>query len=102
MSTGPSLLTRSHAWPEAAQFNEAVQNLSTTMADPELQRGQPERSPLGVPMPYAGNFADVYKVHCAATGNTWAVKFFKREVRDLRERYRAISEQLIAAELPFM
>src|SRR3954470_16751854 len=48
------------------------------------------------------NFADVYKVHCPATGNTWAVKFFKREVRDLRERYRAISEQLVAAELPFM
>ena len=69
------------------------------MSDRELQGGQPELNALGVPMPYAGNFADVYKVHCPQTGNTWAVKFFKREVRDLRDRYRAISEQLIIAAI---
>jgi hypothetical protein len=102
MSAGPSTIPRPRHWPEAAQFNEAVQNLVTTMSDRELQRGEPELGPLGVPMPYAGNFADVYKVHCPTTGNTWAVKFFKREVRDLRERYRAISEHLAAAKLPFM
>jgi formylglycine-generating enzyme required for sulfatase activity/thiol-disulfide isomerase/thioredoxin len=90
------------SWPTAAQFNEAVQNLATSVADKELQRGTAELNPLGVPMPYAGNFADVYKVHCPDTGNTWAVKFFKREVRGLRERYRAISEHLIASQLPFM
>jgi hypothetical protein len=110
MSVEPASSTRGQAaaersrraWPEAAQFNEAVQNLASSLVDRELQAGQPELGPLGMPMPYAGNFADVYKVHCPATGNTWAVKFFKREVRDLRERYRAISEHLAAAQLPFM
>jgi hypothetical protein len=89
-------------WPEPAQFNEAVQNLRTSVADNELRGGEPELSPLGMPMPYAGNLADVYKVHCHATGNTWAVKFFKREVRNLQERYRAISDCLNALQLPFM
>lgn len=105
MSAGPAAV-KSHEprrnWPEASQFNEAVQNLATSLVDRELRAGEPELGPLGMPMPYAGNFADVYKVHCPATGNTWAVKFFKREVRDLRERYRAISEHLAAAQLPFM
>lgn len=102
MSAGPSPPARKGPWPEAAQFNEAVQNLRTSTSDKELQGGEPETGPLGLPMPYAGNFADVYKVYCPATRNTWAVKFFKREVRDLRERYRAISDHLIAAQLPFM
>jgi hypothetical protein len=101
MSSGPSPTTRKGAWPEPAQFNEAVQNLATSVSDRELQAGQAELTPLGLPMPYAGNFADVYKVHCPSTGNTWAVKFFKREVRDLRERYKAISDQLVVAQLPF-
>src|SRR5688500_16085684 len=102
MAAGPASSTRARIWPEPAQFNEAVQNLATTMSDRELQGGHAELGRLGMPMPYAGNFADVYKVHCPATGNTWAVKFFKREVHDLRERYRAISAQLVAARLPFM
>jgi serine/threonine protein kinase len=101
MSSGSATPTRARNWPEPAQFNEAVQNLATSMSDRELQGGEAELGSLGVPMPYAGNFADVYKVHCPQSGNTWAVKFFKREVRDLRERYRAISEQLIIAQLPF-
>src|SRR4249919_3493028 len=102
MSSEARSSTRPRAWPDPAQFNEAVQNLATSVSDAELQRGEPELGPLGVPMPYAGNFADVYKVHCPATGNTWAVKFFKREVRDLRQRYQAISDHLIASRLPFM
>jgi hypothetical protein len=100
MSSGPAPTTRK-SWPEPGQFNEAVQNLATSVSDRELQGGEAELGALGLPMPYAGNFADVYKVHCPATGNTWAVKFFKREVRDLRERYKAISDQLIVAQLPF-
>jgi len=102
MSAAPSVQTRSKAWPEPAQFNEAVQNLAVTMSDPELQAGEAELNPLGLPMPYSGNFADVYKVHCPQTGNTWAVKFFKREVRDLHHRYSAISGHLSQVQLPFM
>src|SRR4051812_4337662 len=91
---------KSRTWPGPELFNEAVQNLDRSMSDQELKSGAAELSALGMPMPYSGNFADVYKIHCPS-GNTWAVKFFKREIKDLRERYRAISEQLIVAQLPF-
>ena len=89
-------------WPTAAQFNEAVQNLRTSMSDPELQGGTPAVNAQGLPLLYAGGFADVYQVHCPETGNTWAVKIFKHEVRDLRERYAAISQCLDQTRLGFM
>src|SRR5262249_6503298 len=70
--------------------------------DVELRWGQPALNPLGMPLPRSGNFADVYQVGCPVTGNTWAVKCFTREVPGLRDRYRAVSEHLRQAELPFM
>lgn len=93
---------RHERWPTVAEYNEAVQNLATCLGDDELRRGIATPGPLGVPMPYSGAFADVYKIECPATGNVWAVKFFKREVRDLRGRYREISDHLARARLPFM
>ena len=65
------------AWPTSMQYNEAVQNLRTTMSDPELKGGTAAVNPQGLPLLYAGGFAYVYQVHCPATGNTWAVKFFR-------------------------
>ena len=89
-------------WPHATEYNEAIQNLRTTASDEELRHGEPVVGPSGVPRPFSGNFADVYKVHCPRTGNTWAVKCFTREVPGLRERYREISAHLEQARLPFM
>ena len=79
MSGGPfqSGKKRAMNWPTAGQYNEAVQNLHVSMSDPELRGGTAVADPGKMPMPYAGNFADVYQVHCAETGNRWAVKFFK-------------------------
>ena len=72
------------------------------MADGELHGGTAAVNAMGLPLLYSGGFADVYQVHCEATGNTWAVKCFKHEVRDLRERYEAISKRLGQARLRFM
>ena len=88
--------------PGSNEYNEAIQNLSACVSDSELKHGEPALNPLGYPMPYAGNFADVYKVHCPETGNTWAVKCFKRETPGLSERYRQISNLLARYQLPFM
>ncbi len=52
-------------------------------------------------MLWSGNFADVFKIHCPATGNTWALKCFTREVAGQRERYRRIAAHLEQAQLPF-
>ena len=88
--------------PQSTQYYEAIENLRSSVSDEELREGQPAVNAAGLPMLWSGNFADVYKVYCPATGDTWAVKCFTREVRGLRERYREISTHLDEARLPFM
>ena len=89
------------AWPSATDFIEAVQDLRVSVEDEELRGGEVVRTPLGLPMLWSGNFADVYKIHCPATGNTWALKCFTRQVQGLQERYRCIAAHLEQAQLPF-
>src|SRR5437868_7787960 len=88
-------------WPQPTDYNEALQNPPSCFHDDELRQGQPESDALGLPRARSGNFADVYRVHCPATGNTWAVKCFTREAPGLQERYQAIHALLQKARLPF-
>ena len=88
-------------WPQTTEYHEAIQNLRTSVSDEELRQGEPALNARGLPMPYSGNFADVYKVHCPATGNTWAVKCFTRESPERRDRYRQIAAHLRRANLAF-
>jgi hypothetical protein len=88
-------------WPLSQDYNEAIQSPERNFADSDLRLGQTTTNGLGLPMPYSGNFADVYQVHCS-DGSRWAVKCFTREVPGLRERYLAISEHLRRAHLPFI
>jgi hypothetical protein len=89
------------SWPQATHYNAAIQHPQDCFADAELRQGSAVGDPfLGLPRPYAGNFADVYQVVCP-TGQSWAVKCFTREVPDLRQRYQAISEHLERQKRPF-
>jgi len=74
------------SWPISQDYNEAVQSPQTSFADPELRAGEVAVNALGLPMPCSGNFADVYRLNCPATGRSWAVKCFTRQIPDLRER----------------
>ena len=85
----------------ATQFIEAVQDLRGCVEDEELRDGEVACTPLGLPMLWSGNFADVYKIHCPATGSTWALKCFTRQVQGLQDRYRKIATHLEQARLPF-
>ena len=87
-------------WPEATDFNEAIQNPATCFHDEDLRRGQPTVNALGLPILCSGNFAAVYQI-TGPDGRAWAVKCFTREVRGLRERYQVISAHLTQARLPF-
>ena len=89
------------AWPKTTDYHAAVQDPRISLGDEELRSGEVARTPLGLPMLWSGNFADVFKIHCPATGNTWALKCFTREVRGLRDRYRSIAAHLEQAQLPF-
>src|SRR5438874_12287010 len=89
------------AWPLSQNFNEAIQNPSSAFSDADLKAGKVVTTPLGVPMPRSGNYADVYQI-TAADGRSWAVKCFTRPViADLQARYAAIATHLAQANLPF-
>ena len=89
------------SWPLSQDYNEAIQSPASSFSDPDLRRGEAAANALGLPMPYSGNFADVYQFRCP-DGKSWAVKCFTREVPGLRERYPKIGEHLGQAKLPFM
>ena len=88
------------SWPLSQDYNEAIQSPASNFTDPDLRRGEAVANALGLPMPYSGNFADVYQVRCP-DGSRWAVKCFTREATGLRERYQEISAHLKQAKLPF-
>ena len=58
------------SWPLSQDYNEAIQSPASNSADPDLRRGEAATNKLGLPMPYSGNFADVYQVRAptAAAG----------------------------------
>ena len=89
-------------WPEATDYFEAVMNLDQSMGDEELRAGQVAVNPLGLPMTWAGESADVFRIRNASTGNSWALKCFTREVTGQADRYRHIAAHLDRARLPFM
>ncbi len=91
--------------PTATEYSQAIQNLHLTLGDEELKAGKVAVDPMGLPLQYTGNFAVVFQVHCPQTQNTWAVKCFTKDTKDVehrRDRYRAISDHLHRARLPFM
>jgi len=66
------------SWPLSQDYNEAIQAAAANFADSDLKRGEVVVNALGLPIPYSGNFADVYQVKCP-DGSRWAVKCFTRE-----------------------
>jgi hypothetical protein len=89
------------SWPLSQDYNEAIQSPAANFADGDLKKGEAVANALGLPVPFSGNFADVYQVRCP-DGSCWAVKCFTREVPGLRERYQKISAHLDQAKLRFM
>lgn len=85
------------SWPSAQDYNEAVQNPSTSFADADLRAGQIDTNRLGLPKVMSGAFACVYKVNCGDT--PWAVRCFLNCREDQKERYKAISNFVVFDDL---
>lgn len=90
---------RKQAWPTPQEYNEALQNLSSCFADPELQAGVPSVDQLGLPRAVSGAFASVYKVKSGS--KTFAVRCFLNNIRDVEQRYEAISNFIKSNNLPY-
>jgi formylglycine-generating enzyme required for sulfatase activity len=88
-------------WPTPTDYRHAIQDSRGALDDEELRHGEVSRDARGLPILWSGNFASVYRVHCPATGKTWALKCFTREVSTRQERYQHIAAGLEAARLPF-
>jgi pimeloyl-ACP methyl ester carboxylesterase len=88
-------------WPQATDYNAAVQNPRLCFGDDDLRGGQAVADALGLPRPHSGNFADVYQIQ-TADKQSWAVKCFTRPVTGLRPRYQAITEHLRQTQRAFM
>jgi hypothetical protein len=89
-------------WPQATDYNEVLQTPALCFRDADLRQSAAAVDVLGLPRPRSGNFADVYELRDAASGQAWAVKCFTREVHGLHDRYRAISAHLAETQLSFM
>jgi len=86
------------AWPTPQDYNEALQNPTTSFDDPELKRGRADLGAHGIPKAITGNFASVYRVQTGKAVH--AVRCFLRNVPDQQHRYELISQHLSAVKLP--
>ncbi len=87
------------SWPSPREYNEAVQNPSTSFSDFELQQCIPQLDALGMPKPVTGNFASIYKVSCGA--KQYAVRCFLQNIESQEQRYRLISDCIMSYDLPW-
>ena len=87
-------------WPLSQDYNEAIQSPKSNFADPDLRRGEAATNALGMPMPYSGNFADVYEVRCPTAG-AGRSSASPAQVGGAAQRYQEISRHLSQAKLPF-
>src|SRR5262245_57941271 len=90
----PPPRTPAMSWPQPTDYSAAAQNPQSCFADADLKAGAAEVDALlGLPLTYAGNFANVYKLTVPG-GDSWAVKCFTRAVPGLQQRYSAVSRHL--------
>ena len=87
--------------PTPTDYRHAIQDPRSALDDEELRQGEVSRDARGLPKLWSGNFASVYRIDCPATGKSWALKCFTREVSARQDRYRHIAAALEAARLPF-
>lgn len=86
-------------WPSPANYLESVQNPEHNFKDESLQKASVELTALGIPRVASGMFASVY--HFTTEKQEWAVRCFDTRLRDQQERYKAISNFIIADDLPY-
>lgn len=85
------------AWPAPNDYTDA----KLAFRDQELQQSAVQKSLLrrGMPIVWAGNFAQVYELRNARS--RWAVKCFTRSSSDLQRRYATIAESITKVNVPY-
>lgn len=94
----PSTPRTSSRWPTGTEYAAAVQQPSTSFADPELQHGRLTLTPLGIPASASGQNAIAF--HMEAEERPVAVRCLLSAHDDGRLRYRALEEHVEAVGVP--
>lgn len=87
------------AYPSLEQYNNAFNNHSIWLADPELKAGKVATTGMGLPLAISGGFALTYTV--TAGTKKYAVRCFHRESKALERRYTSISKRLTTLRSPY-
>ncbi len=87
-------------WPNPQDYCEAVQFPEVSFEDPELQVGEVELTPIGLPKVASGNFASVFQFNCGA--KQYAVKCFLRNVYNQHMRYGQLTQFTMTTHVPHM
>ncbi|HDV6330181.1 TPA: serine/threonine protein kinase [Burkholderia cenocepacia] len=87
------------AYPSLEQYNNAFNNHSLWLADPELKAGTVGTTGMGLPLAISGGFALTYTI--TAGSKKYAVRCFHRESKALERRYTAISRRLASLNSPY-
>ncbi|MGS1004396.1 serine/threonine protein kinase [Burkholderia glumae] len=87
------------AYPSLEQYNNAFNNHSLWLADPELKGGRVGTTGMGLPLAISGGFALTYTI--TAGSKKYAVRCFHRESKALERRYTAISKRLATLRSPY-
>lgn len=84
----------------ASDYNDAMQALPLKFRDNDIKQGSvAEKDTFGLPIPYSGNFACVYKIKIKQ--NYYALRFFLNVNHDKNERYRCLKKFIGNNNLPF-
>ena len=94
----PSAPRTSSRWPTGTEYAAAVQQPTTSFADPELQQGRLTLTPLGIPASASGQNAIAF--HMEAAERPVAVRCLLSAHDDGRLRYRALQEHVEACDVP--
>lgn len=90
---------RPKAWPSPQDYNDAMQNLSTSLSDPDLNAGEADFNSFGFPKAISGTFASVYRIK--GKTDDWAVRFFLHNRAEQEERYKTIHDHLGKFAFPY-
>lgn len=86
--------------PPADEYQRAILNPGVCFADPELKSGQPHINTWGLPLPWSGQFACVFRIK-TRTG-LYAVRCFTSQVTDQQDRYAAFHGHVLGKSLPML
>src|SRR5581483_2943230 len=82
------------ALPRLEQYQAAVQNPAVAFADPQLKAARLSTNPLRLPKVVSGGFALTYQLSNGR--QSWAIRCFHKEARDLERRYAAFTPHIRA------